>query len=121
MKKQHIGLHPKGLRRVGVRIFQTAALALVMAMAIPASAVDNRAVKSRTAPVYPEIARRMRISGEVRLQVTVDPDGRVTDVKKVSGNSMLSTAAEDAVRKWRFEPGPATSTVDVILNFALTQ
>jgi TonB family protein len=121
MKKQHIGLHPKGLRRVGVRIFQTAALALVMAMAIPASAVDNRAVKSRTAPVYPEIARRMRISGEVRLQVTVDPDGRVTDVKKVSGNSMLSTAAEDAVRKWRFEPGPGTSTVEVSLNFAAAQ
>jgi TonB family protein len=121
MKKHQVGLHPNGLQRIGVRIFQTAALALVVAMAIPASAADNRAVKSRTAPVYPEIAKRMRIAGEVRLEVTVDPDGKVIDVKKISGNTMLSTAAEDAVRKWRFEPGPGTSTVEVSLNFAAAQ
>jgi outer membrane biosynthesis protein TonB len=34
---------------------------------------------------------------------------------------MLSAAAEDAVRKWRFEPGPDTSTVEVALNFAFAQ
>jgi TonB family protein len=63
----------------------------------------------------------MRISGEVRLAVTVDPEGKVADVKKVSGNTMLSDAAVDAVRKWRFAPGADTATVDVTLNFALTQ
>ena len=121
MKNQQVGLHPKWLRQAGVRIFQTAALALVVAMAIPASAADTRAIKSRTAPVYPEIAKRMRISGEVRLEVTVDSEGKVIDVKKISGNSMLSTAAEDAVRKWRFETGPGTSTVEVSLNFTVAQ
>jgi len=74
MKKQHIGLHPNGLRHTSVRIFQTAALALLVTMAIPVSAADNRAVKSRTAPVYPEIAKRMRISGEVRLEVNVEAE-----------------------------------------------
>jgi outer membrane biosynthesis protein TonB len=34
---------------------------------------------------------------------------------------MLSVAAEEAVRKWRFEPGAGVSTVDVSLNFALAQ
>ena len=34
---------------------------------------------------------------------------------------MLSAAAEEAVRKWRFDPGPGTSTVEVSLNFALGQ
>jgi len=57
----------------------------------------------------------------VRLEVTVDAEGKVTDVKKVSGNGMLSNAAEDAVRKWRFESGAGSSTVEVILNFALGQ
>jgi TonB family protein len=102
-------------------MIQTAALALVVALAIPASAADNRAIKTRVPPVYPEIAKRMKISGEVRLEVTVDPEGKVTDVKKVSGNGMLSAAAEDAVRKWRFESGPGASTVEVSLNFALVQ
>ncbi len=121
MKERHLEVHPKALPRVGVRLFQAAALALLLALAIPAGGADNRAVKSRTAPVYPEIAKRMKVAGEVRLEVTVDPEGKVTDVKKLSGNAMLSAAAEDAVRKWRFEPGPGASTVEVSLNFALSQ
>jgi TonB family protein len=52
---------------------------------------------------------------------TVDADGRVTAVKTLSGNHMLSTAAEEAVRRWKFEPGPGTSSVNVSLNFALSQ
>jgi TonB family protein len=64
-------------------------------------------------PVYPEIAKRMHITGEVELQVTVDPQGKVKDVKPVSGNHVLSSAAEDAVRQWKY--------VTVTINFALTE
>jgi TonB family protein len=49
----------------------------------------------------------------------VDPEGKVTDVKPLSGNTMLSIAASEAVRKWRFEPGPGESTEEVALNFTL--
>jgi TonB family protein len=98
-----------------------ATLAVSAALAIPALAADTRAVKLRVAPVYPEIAKRMRITGEVRVMATVDADGRVTAVKTLSGNHMLSTAAEEAVRRWKFEPGPGTSSVNVSLNFALSQ
>ena len=108
-----------GLRRTGVRLTQAAALALVLAMAIPAMAADARAVKSRVAPVYPEIAKRMRITGDVKLSVSVSADGKVTDVKSISGNRALSEAAEEAVRKWRFAPGDNTATVEVTVNFSL--
>ena len=100
---------------------QAAALALMVALAFPAKAADERAVKSRVQPVYPEIAKRMRITGEVRLSVTVDANGAVTGVQTVSGNRMLSTAAEDAVRRWKFEPGSASATTNVTLTFALAQ
>lgn len=110
-----------GLRRIGLSLFQAAALALMLAMAVPARAADERAVKSRVNPLYPEIAKRMKITGVVKVEATVDADGKVTDVKTISGNHMLGAAAEDAVRKWRFAPGPATSTVDIELNFALAQ
>ena len=115
------GMYPCGLRRVARRLFQAAALALVLVFALPARAGDDRAVKSRVAPVYPEIAKRMKISGDVKILATVDPEGNVTDAKAVSGNRMLGTAAEDAVRKWRFAPGAAVSTVDVNVTFALAQ
>jgi TonB family protein len=86
-----------------------------------ASAADERAIKTRVSPVYPEIAKRLRITGAVRVEAVVDPEGKVSDVKTVSGNHMLSSAAEDAVRKWKFAPGATVSTVDVDLNFALSQ
>jgi TonB family protein len=63
----------------------------------------------------------MKIAGVVHLEVTVDPAGNVSDVKTVTGNRALSPAAEDAVRKWKFAPGAAVSTVEVDINFALTQ
>jgi len=101
-------------------MLRMAALMLVMALAMQGRA-EERAVKARVAPVYPEIAKRMRVTGQVRLDVTVDAAGMVTDVKTVSGNRMLSTAAEEAVHKWRFVPGPGPSTVSLNINFDLNQ
>ncbi|MGH9600615.1 MAG: energy transducer TonB [Terracidiphilus sp.] len=95
-------------------------MALVLFTALPAWAVA-RAVKSRVAPVYPEIARRMGISGEVQLAATVNAKGKVTDVKEVRGNHILSLAAAEAVRQWKFEPGQGIDTVNVAINFTLAQ
>jgi TonB family protein len=94
-------------------------LAVAAALAVPAIAAETRGVKTRVSPVYPEIAQRLRIEGTVRIEATVDPDGKVIDVKTVSGNHSLAPAAEDAVRKWRFLPGPDQSIVTVEINFAL--
>ena len=110
--------HPYVARRARIALLQLAALALLSMMALPAHAGDGRAVKTRVAPVYPEIAKRMRIEGEVKLEATVNAEGNVTDVKEVSGNHVLALAAEDAVRKWKFESGSGDSTVIVAVNFA---
>jgi len=108
-------------RRMRFGILQAAAWAAIIALVLPAWAGDNRAVKSRVAPVYPEIAKRMRISGEVQLEATVDAQGKVKDVKPVSGNHMLELAAEDAVKQWKFAPGDGDSVVTVSVTFSLGQ
>jgi TonB family protein len=100
------------------KFLQLATLAFMVALAVTAGAADVRAVQSRVAPTYPEIAKRLRIIGIVRLEVTVDPSGKVTDVKPVSGNRLLSPAAEEAVRHWKFVPGTGISTVPVDVNFS---
>jgi TonB family protein len=107
--------------RVGFGFLQATVLAMLLMFALPARAGDDRAVKSRVAPIYPEIAKRMKISGEVKLEATVDADGKVKDVKEVSGNHILAIAAEDAVRKWKFETGDGDASVIVAVNFALGQ
>jgi TonB family protein len=114
----HFSKKDQIVQRTGWRILQAAALAAIVAIALPAHAGDTRAVKSRVAPVYPEIAKRMHIVGEVQLEATVDAQGKVKDVKPVSGNHMLEMAAEDAVRQWKFVPGDGDSVVTVTVNFA---
>jgi TonB family protein len=77
----------------------------------------NRTVKTKVAPVYPELARRMNITGVVRVQITVAPNGAVKNTKLVGGHPVLASAALDAVKKWRFEAGPQESTGVVQFRF----
>ena len=55
-------------------------------------------------PDYPEIARHARITGEVVLECLIDVAGRVTNVRVVSGNPLLTPAAVSAVSEWLYSP-----------------
>ncbi|MBV8477734.1 MAG: energy transducer TonB [Acidobacteria bacterium] len=66
----------------------------------------TRKVKSKVAPTYPEIARRMNITGTVRLAVVVAPNGTVKSTKAIGGHPLLVSAAEDALKRWKFETAP---------------
>jgi TonB family protein len=77
----------------------------------------TRKVKTKVAPVYPEIARRMSISGVVKLVVVVSPNGSVKSTKVLGGHPLLISAAEDAVKKWKFEAAPEESSGVVEFTF----
>jgi TonB family protein len=83
-----------------------------------AIASTHRAIVSKVAPTYPELAKRMHVSGVVVVQLTVAPDGSVSDSKVESGHALLGSAAQDAVRRWRFEPAAETTNMTVDVNFA---
>lgn len=108
-----------GQRSLG-RILRAVAIAALVCLVLPSWA-EERAVKTRVAPVYPEMARRLKISGSVVVKATVEPDGKVSEAKAVNGNRMLANAAEDAVRKWKFASSAESTTIDVEVNFALGQ
>ncbi len=78
----------------------------------------------QTSPVYPASARSIRVTGVVRVDLTVDENGDVADVQKMSGPALLQAAAKDAIRKWKFRPfvrdgQPVKATGFVSFNFAL--
>jgi TonB family protein len=77
----------------------------------------SRKAKTRVAPVYPEVARRMSITGTVRLAVVVAPNGTVKSSKPVGGHPLLVSAAMDAMKKWKFETGPTDSSGIVEFKF----
>ena len=81
----------------------------------------TRKIKSKVAPTYPELARRMSISGAVRVQVTIAPNGAIKDAKLLGGHPVLANAALDALKKWHFEAGPAESTGIVVFHFDPTR
>jgi periplasmic protein TonB len=55
-------------------------------------------------PAYPELARRGRVQGEVVIECTIDPSGRVVDATVSRGNPLFDEAALEAVRGWRYRP-----------------
>jgi TonB family protein len=86
----------------------------------PASAQEelSRKVKNKVAPVYPELARRMSISGTVKVLVVVGPNGAVKSSKIVGGHPLLANAAMDALKKWKFETASEESVGVVEFKFS---
>lgn len=74
----------------------------------------NAATK-KTPPDYPPVAKQLKIGGKVEVDVTIDADGNVENVKIVSGNAMLTQSVIAAVKKWKFTPftqdGAATKAI----------
>ena len=58
----------------------------------------------RVSPKYPSSARSYSLSGEVVLKGRITKEGNVDQLKALSGNPMLTSAAIDAVRQWKYEP-----------------
>jgi len=98
------------------RILAAAAGSLLLLSLAGAQTISDegkRKVKTKTAPTYPDLARRMNISGKVRIEVLIAPDGRVRSAKAVGGHPLLVQACLDAVRDWRYEPA-GEETVQIV-------
>lgn len=66
--------------------------------------VSQGLLMKKVAPVYPRMALQIHREGTVELLATIGKDGRIGNVKVVSGDAMLARAAVDAVRQWRYRP-----------------
>lgn len=77
----------------------------------------ERKIRVRVEPVYPDIARKMKLNGIVRIQVVVSPNGNVKETKVIGGHPILVTAAVDAVKKWKFDPAGAETTGILEIKF----
>ena len=105
---------------VGLLLFGGCAAVTVPAQSQEAEQI-TRKLKTKMAPAYPELARRMNITGVVKIQITVDKSGAVKNTKLVGGHPILANAAMDALRKWRYEGGSEETTGIVEFHFDGTQ
>jgi TonB family protein len=56
------------------------------------------------APVYPGVARKAGIEGDVVLRAYISTEGRIVNLRVLAGPPILARAAIDAVRQWRYQP-----------------
>jgi len=76
-------------------------------------------------PDYPVLAKQMKVQGAVVLQALIDKAGRIQELHVVTGPAILATAAQEAVKQWRFKPyyqqGQAVETeARITVNFTIS-
>jgi protein TonB len=79
------------------------AVAPVEPVRVGGSVKEPRAIKM-VPPVYPPLASKARVSGTVILEATLTAEGRVEEIKVVSGHPLLVDAAINCVKQWIYEP-----------------
>ncbi|MGB7284043.1 MAG: energy transducer TonB [Candidatus Acidiferrum sp.] len=77
----------------------------------------KRKVKSKVTPEYPLLAKRMNVSGKVKIEVVITPDGRVKSTRVIGGHPLLVQACQDAVKEWKFAPAAEETTQIVEFDF----
>jgi TonB family protein len=77
----------------------------------------TRTPTKRVTPAYPEIARKGRLEGTVKLSVGVAIDGTVKRIDVIGGHPVLVQAASNAARQWQFERAAKASTESLVFNF----
>lgn len=81
---------------------------------------EGRATERKVPPVYPEAAKALHVGGIVRVNATVNAAGEVTKAEAQGGNKLLSRAAEDAVKRWKFAPGSGETVEEIDIVFKLS-
>jgi TonB family protein len=95
----------------------TVAVALLVPPGLAAQHASPRVVKTRVEPAYPALALKYHLDGVVKLQVVVDANGHVKGSKVIGGNPLLVQSAQDAVKKWEFEPAKEETTEIIAITF----
>ncbi|HEY1265320.1 MAG TPA: TonB family protein [Terriglobales bacterium] len=84
-----------------------------------------QAVSRPVQPSYPLLAKQMKVQGSVVLQALIGKAGAIEDLQVLSGPAILSSAAMEAVRQWRFRPyyvnGETVETqAKITVNFTIS-
>jgi TonB family protein len=78
---------------------------------------SKRRVKIMGKPQYPDLARKLNLSGVVKIEVTVGADGKVKRTRIIGGHPVLAPEAEKAALQCEFEPGPKETSEVIEFKF----
>ena len=100
------------------RILGNALLAMALGLgAANLQAQESRKVLSNPVPVYPEMAKRMRLTGTVKVQIVIGTDGRIKEKNFIGGHPVSVSAVEETLKDWKYAPASGETTTQLEFNF----
>src|SRR5215472_3891520 len=107
------------LMRQGVRLILFCVLAGIVPVRFQGQDAPEttRKVTLKTQPQYPALARTMHITGVVKLEATVAPNGTVKSINVKGGHPVLTQSAVTAEGHWKFEAAPHETTELIEIRF----
>jgi TonB family protein len=100
------------------RILGGALLALALSLGVAnLQAQEGRKALSNPAPSYPEVAKRLRLVGTVKVQIVIGTDGRIKEKSFIGGHPVLVNAVEETLKNWKYAAGSGETTTQLEFNF----
>jgi protein TonB len=130
----HRAVHPgSNVAKVEIPNDSNRASAIASAAAtLPTNAAASERLSTGVVPelrqtvdsTYPLLGQHMSVQGSVVLQAVVGVDGSIEDLRVLSGPAILTAAAQQAVRQWRFKPylqngQPVETKARITVNFSI--
>jgi TonB family protein len=107
-------------------------VAALTASSLPANAAERQRLSPETTTelrqaidtTLPLLGKNMKVQGSVVLQAVIGADGSIENLSVLSGPAILATAAQQAVRQWRFKPylqngQPVETKTRITVNFSI--
>jgi TonB family protein len=85
--------------------------------AVNLSAQETRKVISNPVPLYPELAKRTRLTGVVKVQVVIGTNGKIKETRVIGGHPVLVSAVEETLKNWKYAPASAETTTELEFSF----
>jgi len=80
-------------------------------------AQESRKVLSSPAPSYPDVAKKLRLVGTVKVQVVIGTDGKIKGTTFIGGHPVLVNAVEETLKTWKYAPSSGETTTLLEFNF----
>lgn len=107
------------MRKIGKaekRAIATVGLMLSL-MGVTVLAQQDRKVLSNPTPEYPALARKLGLTGIVKVTVVIGTDGLIKDVQVHGGNPVLVQEVENTLKKWKYAPASFESKIQMEFKF----
>ena len=76
-------------------------------------------VRHFNTPLYPALARQMKVQGTVTAKIEVTADGKVARVSEVAGPPPLKSVVSESLKTWTFSKCEGGAAITIAFNFRL--